>query len=352
MFKELIDIIFPKNLTCYVCGRFVDGVKDVMICSDCMRQVEVTKFKTEYMFLSTKYYLSFSSVIAYNTIAKKLLMKIKYNQDAYIAHLMGEWMLPLIDTDVEYIVPVPVSKKRQKKRGYNQSALIADVIARFRPAKVKLLLRRSRDTKPLKSGTYASRLAQINKAISIDNDVLKEIDLHGKIMIIDDVYTTGATLHECSRVLYELGATNVHACVFAERMPEERKRIMNVNNLKNCNKCGRMFSAPNNEDLCERCRDSYNSELRQIKDFLYESPNAQIREIAEGTGISTKIILRFIKEGKIILASDDDASKCERCGAHIHHGRFCNKCVQDLTQGLKAGFEDKNKNKIGYHTKK
>ena len=106
----------------------------------------------------------------------------------------------------DLLVPVPISERRLKKRGYNQALVLAQEISRLTGISVcGDALRRVTDTLPMKNMTPAERQNNLKKAFqAFGNDV--ELN---SIMLIDDIYTTGATIDACAHALYRQGARRV-----------------------------------------------------------------------------------------------------------------------------------------------
>lgn len=106
----------------------------------------------------------------------------------------------------DFLVPVPVSARRLQKRGYNQALVLAQEISNLTGIPVcEDALRRIADTLPMKNMTPAERQNNLKKAFqAFGNDV--ELN---SIMLIDDIYTTGATMDACAHALYRRGARRV-----------------------------------------------------------------------------------------------------------------------------------------------
>jgi ComF family protein len=126
-----------------------------------------------------------------------------------LSDLLFKYPLP----DVDVIIPVPLHGRRLKERGFNQSALIAKGISKRlkRPLLINCLIR-TRYTTPQVNLTAKEREKNIKDAFSINDSG----DIQGKdIMLIDDVFTTGATVRECSKVLQKAGAGNIYVITLA-----------------------------------------------------------------------------------------------------------------------------------------
>ena len=123
-------------------------------------------------------------------------------------------MPKLLNEDIDLITAVPISKKRMKERGYNQSELIARKIAKIMEVPYMNLLLKNQETK------RQSELSRIERMINIQNsfDFNNKYDIKGKkILLIDDVFTTGSTVNECSKVLKKSGSTSIEVAVIAKR---------------------------------------------------------------------------------------------------------------------------------------
>ena len=104
-------------------------------------------------------------------------------------------------------------------------------------------------------------------------------------------------------------------------------------NLKNCIECGNIM-VENPSGLCPNCiRDEEEAEDK-VAEFLRDTRRASAEEIAKGTGVKLKIILRMLKRGRI--TSDAQISyPCETCGAQIAEGRVCDQCAKGINDQIK-----------------
>lgn len=160
------------------------------------------------------------AVFLYNDVSRDLVTGLKYRDRTHGAPAFGRWLARAgaeLVGEADLIVPVPLHRLRLWRRRFNQSALLAQALAREVGAPEKFapdLLRRTRAT-PTQGGLNASqrrrnvRGAFVAGPRNIDN-------LQGKrVLLIDDVYTTGSTLTACTTALLKGGASRVDALVLA-----------------------------------------------------------------------------------------------------------------------------------------
>lgn len=121
--------------------------------------------------------------------------------------------------------------------------------------------------------------------------------------------------------------------------------------LMNCKKCGRLFQAKDSTGLCSRCNASVDDDFTKVKDYIYDNPSSSLKDVSEGTGVDSEAILKWIREGKIILSSDSGIRFCQKCGASIISGKYCNACVAKLQNTLKVEEEPQKQEYRGMHIK-
>lgn len=129
--------------------------------------------------------------------------------------------------------------------------------------------------------------------------------------------------------------------------------------VKKCRECKTLFHSTG-KDICPECMKKLDDIFMTIRDYLDEHPNAKIPEVAEALEISEKIILDFIKQGRITLK--DPVLVCSKCGRPIHTGMMCDECTKSITSQIssvvdakKYAVDNKDKwhqNSSGMHVKK
>jgi competence protein ComFC len=151
---------------------------------------------------------------SYGGALRRLIHLFKYEGVRPLAAHFGKLMtlaLP-IEQRFDLIVPMPLHWWRRWRRGYNQSMLLAKEISRRRKAPVASVVRRRRATRPQAGLTNAKRRANVAGAFAIK----RGIRLDGmRVLLVDDVMTTGATAAACARVLKRAGARQVSVVALA-----------------------------------------------------------------------------------------------------------------------------------------
>ena len=104
--------------------------------------------------------------------------------------------------------------------------------------------------------------------------------------------------------------------------------------FRNCQICGKVFQSINRAKICDSCK-AKQAELEQKAiDYVREHPKSTISETAEATGVSEKIIMRLIDEGRFEEVGVAITYQCAKCGAPIVTGKYCQKCKESLNKTL------------------
>ncbi len=222
MLKDLFYIFFPN--CCATCERTLVR-NEIILCTEC--RIELPRIKMDPLILtrlSERLHgeVPFKHVFAfykfYKTgITQKLLHQLKYGDQPEIGRLVGGWFgselfVSGVHTEWDVIVPVPLHKKKIRKRGYNQSSCIAEgMAAQMGIPTAELLTRRVMN----ETQTNKSRMERWKNVEGIFMVKDKKKVENRRILLIDDVVTTGATLQSCTIELYKSGAAEVSAAVMA-----------------------------------------------------------------------------------------------------------------------------------------
>ena len=224
----LNEIFFPSDIKCIVCGGELSFNTKYGVCDKCNNLDYNTRYckscgrhvgaMTPYCIECTNRTHDFDVARApfvYKNKVKKLVYRLKYGHGAYLSKFMAQFMYDTfldsqIDVDVVTFVPMP--KSRQFERGYNQAEEIAKEFSLISGIEQKALLKRTKFTKNLARMGREER----QKAIVNAFDVINKEDVKGKrVLLIDDVFTSGATTNECSKILKKNKASFVYILTFA-----------------------------------------------------------------------------------------------------------------------------------------
>src|SRR5882724_6927005 len=168
------------------------------------------------------------AAVRYDDIARKLVHAFKYGDRLDLAPTMGRWMTNAGRTllaEADAIVPVPLHWRRQWARRFNQSALLAEVIAKASGVAVAhAALRRVKATPQQVGLSQAERAQNVQGAFRVPPSAKAEV-AGRRLLLVDDVLTSGATVDACSRALLRAGAAQVDVLVFARVVAATRAPI-------------------------------------------------------------------------------------------------------------------------------
>jgi competence protein ComFC len=198
--RELLYIIYPPENNCIVCGDNYIGV-----CPICLSKI--VRVKEDSKIYSYAYY---SGVI------KELVLNFKYKRIFLAGNILADFLYELIkenNIEADGIFFIPCSKSAVKKRGFNQCEVIARILGDKLDIPVYKDILKAKKTKEQKTLTKEERYENIIGAFKVKTD--KNIK-NRKIILIDDVITTGATLLECEKILKENGAKEINILTVAK----------------------------------------------------------------------------------------------------------------------------------------
>lgn len=205
--KFLLNILFPTK--CLGCNK-----RDEILCNNCIQNIRPAERETENNILAVFDYR--------DLVIKKAIWELKYHHKKYIGEKLGELLYQFLIEDISemrvhapgrsiYVIPVPISNKKIKNRGYNQSIAIAkgfcsqSEIGTFE-LKDKIILKEIDNTPQAKITNRKRRLENVRGVFSVKD---KEKVQGRTIIIIDDVTTTGGTINEIIKILKKSGAKKV-----------------------------------------------------------------------------------------------------------------------------------------------
>lgn len=221
-------MFFPSDIKCIVCDGELSFSTKYGICDKCNKLDYNTKYcktcgrhvgaMTPYCIECTNRSHDFDIARApflYKGDIIKVIYRLKYGHGAYLAKYLAQYMYDTYldsNTEVDVVTFVPMPKERQNERGYNQAEEIAKEFSSISGIPCVGLLKRTK---------YTKNLARMNKeerknAIADSFEVVSKEDVKGKkILLIDDVFTSGATTNECSKTLKKSKAEFVFILTFA-----------------------------------------------------------------------------------------------------------------------------------------
>ncbi len=151
-------------------------------------------------------------------VVRSLIHRFKYDRQYFLRHVLAGWLIEgiestrIAESPFDAIVPVPLHPLRQRNREFNQAEVLSVLASRHCGKPVLRCLRRIRNTETQTHFDRAERMENLRNAF----ETRKSCTLKGmRLLMIDDVLTTGTTLNECSRVLREAGAISVRAALVA-----------------------------------------------------------------------------------------------------------------------------------------
>ena len=338
--EGLSNIVFPPR--CPVCDEVIYVGKDT--CEDCRKKVvcigepsckkcgkPLEDQRREYCTdcMRKKHYFSQGkAVFVYQGEIRQSMYRFKYSNKREYAdfyakeavRIYGDWIRR---KQIEAIVPVPMYRWKEKGRGYNQAAVFAQTLGEKMNLPVeKRMVKRIRNTTPQKELNDVERKINLKKAFQLVPNIVK----YRKILIVDDIYTTGSTIDAVAEVLLQAGVDEIYfLCISIGE------------GLRNCKGCGKLFNYMSGAQLCPECRAKLEKKFSSVKDYIGEHPQASISQVAEDMDVSVKQIKQWVKEERLILSEASlDGVLCEHCGRPITSGRFCDKCKAAMANNLQS----------------
>ncbi len=222
VFKKLSYVFFPRR--CRLCGEVVELDKE--LCWDCENINEIKSPVCLYCGVEEdkctckKKKSDYNGIIApfyYEGNIAKALHRFKFRE---MTELADEFTLRMYNAvcgnyseiSFDFVTAVPLGKKRQRKRGYNQAEILAIGIAKRMKIDYNTVLYKAIENKEQHKQSRRERKANVFGVY----DLVNNADVNGKtILLVDDVKTTGATLGECAKMLKLYGAKEVYCVAFA-----------------------------------------------------------------------------------------------------------------------------------------
>ena len=220
-YDRILDLVYPP--VCGICGKFNQD----FLCKKCQKMLEAeAKFEIDQVDNQEYFFENHLYIFKYEGIIRKLILNYKFNEKSFLYKTFVNFLLKnekffKILKSYDTIVPVPISVKRQKERGYNQSELIGNEIVKNLLEKEKSLKIECITTCLIKHKNIAEqsklnkeqRQKNIQGVYKLKN---KEKLVNKKILLIDDIYTTGSTVNECCKILKEANPRKIDVFTIAK----------------------------------------------------------------------------------------------------------------------------------------
>lgn len=224
-FGILLDLVYPR--CCPLCGTVLK-FREKKVCESCIRQQK--RVEPPYCFRCGKtiedrteeYCSDCSSVrksyqrgfpaFVYEGAIKNALYEFKYDNQRSYGEFFGECILDQYEKEFEAlqfdgIIPVPIHKEKRRKRGYNQAEILADVLGeRLKIPVYSSYIVRVINTNPQKELKAKTRMKNLKNAFKIGQN---KVQLK-RVLLVDDIYTSGATIEACTQVLIDADVEEVY----------------------------------------------------------------------------------------------------------------------------------------------
>ncbi len=232
LWNILLNLVYP--LKCEICEQELSLTAACRICPAC--RGKIIKITDQYCLRCGKplqieptvclecrqndriYFDSVRAAGIYQGVLRESVRVLKYNDRSCLGRELGELMVEAYRkhfdwADFDYLIPVPLYRKQWRKRQYNQAQVLCLHLAeKTGIPELAGGLVRSRETRPQYQLTRQERGVNLRGAFRVN----PKYDLAGKrVLVIDDISTTGTTINECARVLKQSGAEEVHGLVLA-----------------------------------------------------------------------------------------------------------------------------------------
>ncbi len=233
MFQILLDLLYPVR--CPVCGEIVIP-KEQMACKECKEKLiyigeprckrcskPIEEEEKEYCSDCERkkfHYERGYAIWVYNDLMKNSIAAYKYHSKKeyckfYVHELLRLYRSVLLQLDLDAIIPVPIHRSKYLERGFNQAELLAEGIGReLKLPVITNLLVRNKKTLPQKKLSNKERLKNLSEAFAM-NDQFSNTGFTSikKVLLVDDIYTTGSTIEACSYLLKSNGIDEVYFLV-------------------------------------------------------------------------------------------------------------------------------------------
>jgi len=204
LLNKLLDFFFPSR--CLNCFK----ISELSICFECQKKVSFLK---DFVELNGE---NIYCITLYSGVIKKAIWQLKFNERLGVLDFLENILVkyfPENFSDFDFLLPVPLSDKRSRDRGFNQTELLLKSVSKYFDKDIaNNIIIRKKETKPFFKLTKKERIQEVKGAFIIKN--LSTIR-GKKVLLFDDIITTGTTVKEISSLLYKAGANKVYILGFS-----------------------------------------------------------------------------------------------------------------------------------------
>lgn len=241
IFKIIENLLFPKSIKCIICNREIFTDDGFCICEKCLPSLPFCSNKIckicgrnikgdGNLCLACKdskfkYFSCARSVFNYEGSIKNLIHNLKYNNKKYLSTSLSKLLYNYYThcdnfKDIDIILPVPLHKKKLKQRGYNQSELLLESFYQTKLVNLNVI-ERIIDTPSQTTKNFKERMENLENVFICNN---KNLIKNKVVLVIDDVFTTGATCNSIAKTLIKSGAKKVKCLTLANTVLENKKQ--------------------------------------------------------------------------------------------------------------------------------
>ena len=232
-FEKICLEIFVDKYNCIVCDKELREQSRYGLCPECLKEMTFVKDRmckkcgrlqineADYCLTCQNHLRHFDfarSCVVYDDKAKEIVRGLKFGHKKYFAKYVSNFLIDrfeecFADFDIDYIIPIPLMKNRQEERGYNQAEEISRKLAERYGLDIKTdiveKIKQNNEQAKLSGKEREENVKDVYKVVKLDDVVDK------RILVVDDVLTTGSTASEVARILIKAKAKNVYALTFA-----------------------------------------------------------------------------------------------------------------------------------------
>jgi ComF family protein len=232
----VLDIIYPRH--CYICKKFIGNTSHQFLCYSCLHNLPLTRYEIcQHCGKSLgkgipslkrcprckNWHFSFSSVRSsglYEKNLRKLILDLKFKKQYHLHYVLGKILIRHLKKypfakPFDVVTPVPMYFFDEIQRGYNHSYLLAKMVAKeWNIPFIPNLLRQTKRKKQQSTLSAQERKKNILGVFTVSPDLAQNWQ-NKTVLLVDDVFTTGSTVQECTKVLKQAGILRVFVATVA-----------------------------------------------------------------------------------------------------------------------------------------